>query len=254
MRLKKEENMKKLAALLCVGSFALSFAACGGGQSASTTTSSTTTTTTSSSSTAPAVVGGWEIPESVTGTSSNEGAAAFEKAKESYQDPGLSAITEMGSQVVAGTNYMFLCKDMAKNAWKVATVYEDLSQKAEITNVADFDIGKYAQDDSGKAGEAGLAGGWTVFTDPSGQGEELPKEVAAAFDAVMEGMTGAEYLPRVYLGSQVVNGSNYAILCEQKLVTANPVTNLAVVYIYAPATGDPEIMNIYPLNLADFTK
>jgi len=251
--------MKKVIAFIGIAAMAVSLAACGNqtSQSASSASGSSSASSSSSSSSSEAeakVVGGWTMPESMTGSMSNEAAEAFSKAQESNKGEMLNAIYQLGSQVVAGTNYMMLCTDGARTEWKVATVYEDLSGNAEITNVADFDLGKYAQDKSGEAGEQGLAGGWTVYKDPSGQGTELPEEVAAAFSEAMTGLTGADYLPCLYMGSQVVNGSNYAILCEQTLVTKDPVTNLALVYIYAPATGDPEIMNIYPLDLTDYTK
>ena len=248
--------MKKVIAFISIAAMAMALTACGGQQQEASASSSAASSTavSSSSSQETAVVGGWTMPESMTGAMSNEASEAFSKALEDESAEPLASIYQLGSQVVAGTNYMLLCMDGARTQWKVAIVYEDLAGKASFSKVTDFDLGKYAQDDSGEAGDQNLAGGWTVFKDPSGMPVELPEEVDKAFSAAMEGMTGAEYMPVLYMGSQVVNGSNYAVLCEQTLVTADPVTNLAVVFIYAPATGDPEVMNIYPLNLADYNK
>ncbi len=247
--------MKKVTAFIGIAAMAVTLAACTGQKqesaSASSAASSAASSSAASSASSEEVVGGWTLPESVAGTMSNEALEAFNKAIESGGEQ-LFAVHQLGSQVVSGTNYMLLCTDTDRTQWKVAVVYEDLSGNAEISGVTDLDLGKYARDDTGAAGEQDLSGGWTVFTDPSGEAAELPQDVAAAFNGAMEGLAGADYMPVLYMGSQVVNGSNYAILCEQTLVTANPVTNLALVYIYAPAAGDPEILNIYPLNLADF--
>ena len=245
--------MRKMLAFIGIAALTVSLAACGS-QAQPAATSSQASSAPAASADAPQTVGGWTLPESVEGTMSNEAGEAFEKAAKEYKDEELTGIRELGSQIVAGTNYMMLCENGDRSQWKVAVVYADLEGNAEITNVTVFDLGKYAQDDSGKSGEQGLAGGWTVFQDPSGEPAELPKEVSEAFDKAMEGLTGADYKPVLYMGSQLVNGFNYAVLCEQTTVTADPQTNLAVVYIYAPATGEPEIMNIYPLDLAEFTK
>ena len=238
--------MKKIIAFIGIAAMAVSLTACGGGQSAQTSQAP--------EASVEVTTGGWTLPDSVTGSMSNEAGDAFEAALRDYKDEPLIKIQELGSQVVSGANYMVLCTDAPKTKWEVAVVYNDLSGKASITKVTPFDLGKYAQEDAGEAGEQGLAGGWTIYEDPSGEAAELPQEVATAFYAAMEGLTGADYEPVLYMGSQVVNGSNYAVLCKQTLVTADPVTNLAMVYIYAPATGDPEVMNIYPLDLTQFNQ
>ena len=47
----------------------------------------------------------------------------------------------------------------------------------------------------------------------------LPNDVAKAFSKAVEGFTGSTLEPVAYLGSQVVAGMNYMILCL--LITGN---------------------------------
>lgn len=63
-----------------------------------------------------------------------------------------------------------------------------------------------------------VLGGWN-FDDVKSC--NLPQKVASAFTAVMGELTGADYMPVAYLGSQPVNGANYCLIVLQTLVTLN---------------------------------
>ena len=56
----------------------------------------------------------------------------------------------------------------------------------------------------------------------------MPEKVATAFSKLNE-MVGAEYTPIAYLGSQVVNGTNHAVLAEQLLITGKDTRNIVLV-------------------------
>jgi hypothetical protein len=56
----------------------------------------------------------------------------------------------------------------------------------------------------------------------------LPEKVATAFAQLNE-LYGAEYTPIAYLGSQVVNGTNHAVLAEQLLITGKDTKNVVLV-------------------------
>ena len=45
------------------------------------------------------------------------------------------------------------------------------------------------------------------------KGCNLPQKAQSAFTAVTGGMVGADYQPVLYVGSQLVNGTNYCIFC-----------------------------------------
>ncbi len=202
------------------------------------------------------VAGGWTINNDETKGFLPEGfEAVFNKALEGYAGMGFEPVAYLGSQVVAGTNHMVLCKGTMVTAepiteLKVVVIYEDLEGNAEITKVSDFNLGAISEMDSSKT-EAGLAGGWQV-TDTIGV-VNMPADAQGAFDKAMEGMTGVNYQPMALLGTQVVAGVNYAILCHGTTVTAEPVNNIYVVFVYAGLDGSASVNNIVCLNLADFS-
>ena len=57
---------------------------------------------------------------------------------------------------------------------------------------------------------------------------KMPEKVATAFGE-LSNMVGAEYTPIAYLGSQVVNGTNHAVLAEQTVITGKDTKNVVVV-------------------------
>ena len=69
-----------------------------------------------------------------------------------------------------------------------------------------------------------LLGGWKVGVVVDG----MPEKVATAFAKLNE-LVGAEYTPIAYLGSQLVNGVNHAVLAEQLLITGKDVKNVVLV-------------------------
>lgn len=54
---------------------------------------------------------------------------------------------------------------------------------------------------------------------------KLPQKAASAW-SVVENLVGATYKPILYVGSQLVNGTNFWFIAEQTLVTANPTRRL----------------------------
>ena len=60
---------------------------------------------------------------------------------------------------------------------------------------------------------------------------KLPQKVASAFSEVLGELLGAEYTPIAYLGEQLVNGTNHAVLAEQTLVNGKDTKNVVVVIL-----------------------
>ena len=67
-------------------------------------------------------------------------------------------------------------------------------------------------------------GSWSVNVVKDG----MPQKVATAFGELNE-MVGAEYTPIAYLGSQLVNGTNHAVLAEQTIIAGKDTKNIVVV-------------------------
>ena len=85
-----------------------------------------------------------------------------------------------------------------------------------------------------------LVGAWENWT---GNPLEIPDEVKAAFEKATEGLVGYTYEPIAILGSQVVSGMNYCLLCKTTVV---PVS-YTLVYIYEALDGTAEILSIQEL-------
>lgn len=70
-----------------------------------------------------------------------------------------------------------------------------------------------------------MTGSWNVNVVTN----SMPQKVATAFSALANQLIGAEYEPIAYLGSQVVNGTNHAVLAKQILTTGRDTTNIVVI-------------------------
>ena len=73
--------------------------------------------------------------------------------------------------------------------------------------------------------------------------DAAPQKVATAIGALSEQLVGAEYTPIAYLGSQVVNGTNHAVLAEQLLTTGRDTKNV-VLLIFNEKGMDCTLVNI----------
>lgn len=59
-----------------------------------------------------------------------------------------------------------------------------------------------------------MVGAWKI---EKMQAVSLPEIVATGFAAVTNDLVGASYIPVLYVGEQVVSGTNYMIICKQTL-------------------------------------
>ena len=192
------------------------------------------------------ITGGWTIPdEPEQAVLSEEQATAFELATAELTGASYTPLACIGSQVVAGRNYAYLCKSTLVTNPPVSSlcvikVYQDLEGIASILDVTDINVEDYTENSEIDFAADNLAGGWM----PTTEAGKLPEEVQAAFDKATEELTGVGYTPLCLMGSQVVAGSNYAILCTATQVTAEPASALAVVTVYADLQDGAEITSI----------
>lgn len=68
-----------------------------------------------------------------------------------------------------------------------------------------------------------MTGSWNVNVST-----QMPQRIATAMSALSEQLIGAEYDFIAYLGSQVVNGTNHAVLAKQTIVTGRDTANIVV--------------------------
>lgn len=77
-----------------------------------------------------------------------------------------------------------------------------------------------------------MVGSWEVNVSIDG----MPEKVATAVSE-LDSMAGAEYTPIAYLGSQVVNGTNHAVLAEQTIVCGKDVKNIVLLIFHETKEG-----------------
>ena len=71
----------------------------------------------------------------------------------------------------------------------------------------------------------------------------MPEKVATAIGQLNEQIVGAEYTPIAYIGSQLVNGVNHAVLAEQLVLTGKDTKNV-VLLIFNEKGMDCTLVNI----------
>ncbi len=246
--------MKKMICMIAMVVLVAALAACGKGSAESAESASE-----SEQENSAAVPGSWEVCEGEAAVLPDEVQAAFDKATETLTGAELIPVAYVGTQVVAGTNYMVLCRsipsvaELAEDAgtYQMIVIYADLSGGAEITQMTEFNIADYTETDGADPASENLMGGWTV---PEQDAGPMPEEAQAAFDKACGGLDGNDLVPLALLGTQTVSGTNYAILCCSSLVTAEPVTSIQVVTVYEDLDGNAEILNICTLDPADYNK
>ncbi len=89
-------------------------------------------------------------------------------------------------------------------------------------------------------------GGWDISALKSCA---LPQKAASAFAAITGGLTGAEYMPVLYVGSQLVHGTNHCIIAVQTLITANPEKRLVKMVINESEANPGSIVSISGITL-----
>ena len=68
-----------------------------------------------------------------------------------------------------------------------------------------------------------MVGAWKINVSAN-----MPEKVATAVSKLTEEMLGTEYMPICYLGSQIANGINHAVLAEQTVVTGKDTDNIVL--------------------------
>ena len=180
------------------------------------------------------ITGGWAINNDFDGIDDANAMSAFEKATEDLDGYRYDVAAVLGSQIVAGTNYLYLCRaEMvvpdAKPEYVILKVYEDLEGNAEITGILRLLEGKE---------------GWE-YNDANPYMDEN-EEIKVAFDKALEGLTGVEYKPIAYIGYK---DNSYAVLTKITITSVEPLTSLSMVYITKTDSG-AMIDDIYDIDMS----
>lgn len=173
----------------------------------------------------------------------------FEEAAGQYNGLSQQAVAYLGSQVVAGVNHAFLTQDIEKDhSFHVLIAYADLQGNVELRSVADVDPFAEAYGDTTDAAETG---GWTLAEDTF---SSVPAEAKDSLHTALCKIVGISVGPVALLGTQVVAGTNYSILCKTAPVVPDATYCFQVIHVYRDLSDDSEITENVPFFIADFNE
>ena len=230
---------KRILPILLAAMMAATFSACGSTEAA--------VQDTPASESAEPVSGGWTLSAPAEPVMLNAKTAdAFAKAA---GDKHLTPVSLVAQQVVAGTNDMLLC--YGDDGYHMAILYRDLQGGAEMTSDQRFPLEDYTHKDAEPNTET-LAGGWSVPEEQAAL--PLPEDAKTALDKALSAFTGSNIEPLALLGTQVVAGTNYAMLCRVTPVTPDAAASVQVVTVYADLQGNAEFVSFCAVDPAAFNQ
>ena len=194
----------------------------------------------------PLLAGGWTPAEDCAITEERE--AVFQKGMAELLGVDYTPLVYLGSQVVAGTNHVFLCKATVVYPGATPTcvlvyLYEDLQGNVQLMNIAHLPIVPQA-DGTLAAPEAGLMGGWYYAEDPA-----FTDEDEAKLETALQNQVGATYAIVAYVGEQVVAGLNRCLLVQVTPVVPDARHHYALAYIYTDLQGDSTLTEVIDLDV-----
>ena len=195
---------------------------------------------------AGAMAGGWAPAADYEITEARQ--AIFEKGLKELVGVNYAPVAYLGSQVVAGTNHVYLAQATvvypgATPTFVLIYLYEDLQGKVQLMTVADMPIVPQA-DGTATAPEPRLMGGWSYADDPT-----VTDEMLTRLDQALEGLVGATYMPVANLGEQVVAGLNRCLLCQVSPVVPDAQPHYALVYVYEDLQGGGALNQVIDLDV-----
>ena len=199
-------------------------------------------------------VGGWALYVDAEKISiPNEAEAAFTEAVKEYKDMTLEPIALIATQTVSGTNYMFFCRGTKDKVidFEIAIIYKDLEGVSKVTKVTKFDLEKYVSKEI-EFKKENVVGGWEVNANI--EEWKVDGDALNAFEAVTKELTGVMYSPVAILGTQVVSGTNYALLTYNTITNETHDTYVGVMTIYKDLQGNYKLTSVAYVDLAEFNK
>ena len=195
------------------------------------------------------LAGGWTPAEDFSVT--DERKAVFDKGMAALLGVDYEPLAYLGSQVVAGTNHVFLVKGTAvvptrPLSYALAYFYEDLQGNARIMNIADLPIVP-GENGAMTPPEEGPMGAWYYAEDPA-----FTDEDEAKLEAALQNQVGASYAIVAYLGEQVVAGLNRCLLVQVTPVVPNARPHYALAYVYTDLEGNSSLTQVVDLDVGAY--
>ena len=104
-----------------------------------------------------------------------------------------------------------------------------------------------AEDTNENSDKEYICGEFTLSDDT-----EVKDEIKELMEKALADSTGVNYDPIAYLGSQVVAGTNHAILCKATIVYQNTTPYYTIMYINEDLDGNVSILGYSDIELGDY--
>ena len=174
---------------------------------------------------------------------------AFEAAfPNGYNYTHYEPIALLGTQVVSGTNYLYLCKstwtDYQENvSFVLLQIYQDLSGKSEVMGSAIL----FPTEESREEGEDYI----------DNTGSYLPENIPAIQNAFKEAVPNdenASYIPLAYIGKHTQEGKpeEHVIFTAKKSKGKDAKTSYVLLYIGSGKGGKAKLINTEEVQFPDF--
>ena len=174
---------------------------------------------------------------------------AFEAAfPNGYNYTHYEPIALLGTQVVSGTNYLYLCKstwtDYQENvSFVLLQIYQDLSGKSEVMGSAIL----FPTEESREEGEDYI----------DNTGSYLPENIPAiqnAFNEVVKDNENVSYIPLAYIGKHTQEGKpkEDVIFAAKKSKGKDAKTNYELLYIGSGKGGKAKLVKTEDVQFPDF--
>lgn len=192
--------------------------------------------------------GGWTATEEGTGSLSEDERTMFNEAAQT-SSYSLEPVQLIATQVVSGKNFAFLCHmtspTTGASAWGVAVVYQDLEGNVRMSQVIPIDVSNIKTAQTSVAQD--VTGGWEI--EVPAQANALPSDDAQAIATALEEYKDVALTPIALLGTQVVAGANYKVLCVGHSASDESTYNLYVAQIYRDPEGAAQVSEVATLDL-----
>ena len=187
----------------------------------------------------------WEIPQ--INKVSVEQKKYFEDAVSQLDGYFYEPVALLGTQIVSGTNYCFLCRpsvtaDNAAGPYVCTYIYVDLQGNASF--IKDERLVRPSTETSDGVT---VPGGWSYA-----ESNEITSDIRNILYSANEKNTDVTYEAIAYIGSQVVAGTNHAILCKTMPSDSGKdnKSSLVLVYVYEDLQGNCEIIDTADIKIA----
>ena len=194
----------------------------------------------------------WTMPDSIEVTS--ELNDLFTEGVEGLTKATFEPAAYLGYIEETDLAHAFLCKtteDTGKTFWSVVYIKEDSEGKVNLLDVQSIMLTESSDKGAVQFGTVsgdGLVGNWSVDEESVSNGiGDISDDIKAAIDEALKSKVSVTYEPIMIMGSQVVSGTNYAVLCKN--VTSSEWT---IVYVYKNLDGKGTLMNVATFDLEVF--